>query len=151
MKKFQTEQLIFLQFFFLSFIFISTTAEAAIVPVSHSPSIMKVIIDGAELTGERVAAKEYKINDRYFLSPSFISGDYFSIIGKLDSILQKKEILKSSFAKAIKTKLAQIRESRTPASTDKLDKFNEKNTVMLEYVTVGSGKRMVTNIEVAAQ
>jgi hypothetical protein len=125
--------------------------HSAIVPVNHTSSIMKVIIDGTELHGSHVSAREYIINGRYFLSPSFVNGNFHAIVEKIEMLLQKKETLRSLLSSSRrKALLLALQEEngdsgkRTPASTA----GTKGNSVLLEYVTVGNGKRMVTNIAV---
>jgi hypothetical protein len=138
---FQHRQNLLLQIGLVSFyaLVFSTTLEASVIPVSHSTSIMKVVIEGEELYGNFVSNKEYRINDRYVLSPSFVNGDFKKIVNKIENILRRVSIIK-----------------REPASNNSRhvkkhydDHYKDNGTVLLEYVTVGNGKKMITNVAVA--
>ncbi|MBN1114577.1 MAG: hypothetical protein JXA66_04495 [Oligoflexia bacterium] len=188
MKKFYKVKTIseLILFFFFTLVF---SAYAAPVPVNSTPSKMNVLIEGGELKGERVSNKEYRINERFHVSPSFLNGDFHRVVEKLDSILQQKELIQSKYSTKLKDKIALIRKKRielvlgresdkydstgdarnnvtnynwnrkfyanvleeSNLRTDyeqKLNRFSEQHTVMLEYVTIGDGRRMVTNIAV---
>jgi len=134
---FQHQQKLLLQFSLMSLyvLVFSTTLKASVIPVSHSTSIMKVAIEGTELSGNFVSKKEYRINNRYVLSPSFVNGDFKKIVQKIEDVLQKVSVIK-----------------REPASKslNRVKKYYEDHgTVLLEYVTVGNGKKMITNVAVA--
>ena len=130
----------------LLFSLVSFNLSAAVVPATYTPSIMKVIIDGSELTGEHVSSREYRINKRYFLSPSFVNADFTSTIEKLESMLQKKKEIKSALSRSLSRRMAA---ARNPASVGKRSSRKiDQSAVLLEYVTLGNGKRMVTNIAV---
>jgi len=100
---------IYISLFLLSFKLYS-------MPVKYNNEIafLKVMISSSEFEYNKLNNKEYSINSRYYLNPSYIKGAYKSIAKKLE---------------AFKTQ-----ENSKP--------------ILLEYITLGDGKRMVTNIAI---
>jgi len=95
-------------------LFFNLKLYAMPVKYNNELSFLKVIISSSEFEYNKVSNKEYFINSRYYLNPSFVKGVFSNIAEKLEAF--------------------KVKETNKP--------------LLLEYITLGNGKKMVTNIAI---